>query len=252
MRIIGSIVPQKAISNEDIAEMVDELKMQLEAVKDETISLNEIMEVNFKQNESQGMSTLREHLGKHIVSTGLWGNATENHKLEDGELLPGELSAVVFTLGCYTVRSATRVYKISGYSPKKEEPANDKDTAYVKETQDSFLSPWMNKFRITHEIMAKHISDPKGAFAGNFKYITRAASARNSSWSESIGFIGAIKKCASSSDEHASLFVLNRYMGDSFSAEYWYRLAPDGVITEYQIHPFDSKSLNASWKVKWR
>jgi hypothetical protein len=118
----------------------------------------------------------------------------------------------------------------------------------LTQVEGALLSPLEKKFRITYEIMAKHTSDPEGAFAGNFKYITRGTMAIDFSWEEQINFIGTLKNCASSSDEHAWLFVLNLYVGNSFSIENWYGLAPNGVITKYIIN-FDRESLEASWKM---
>ena len=48
-----------------------------------------------------------------------WGEIGK--KVPEGELLPGELSAVTFPAGCYTVRSAQRVYRIygSGFQRRK-------------------------------------------------------------------------------------------------------------------------------------
>ena len=116
----GAATPKNTerLTEENITEVVDGLVRQMEADKDKTFTFNELMENSAKQKESGDMRTLREHLGDGIVFTGVLDNATEGRELEDRKLLPGELSAVVFTLGCYTVRSATRVYKIHPYDEK--------------------------------------------------------------------------------------------------------------------------------------
>ena len=96
--------------------------------------------------------------------------------------------------------------------------------------------------------MAKHVSDPEGAFMDKYKYICRATEAINLSWFERISFIAALKENALISDEYASLYVLNSFMGSSFSVENWYKLTPAGVIKEYEIHPFREGSSEASWR----
>jgi hypothetical protein len=231
---------------EDIDAIVDDLKRQMDADGDVTISLGKAMRNIHEQNESRGMKTLRNHLGNDIVFTAVWADATDVRQLEDSELLPGELSAVTFTISCYTIRSAQRVYKIlEDYS---EVPADEEDLAWIKKHPNRLFSNNLGKLRITHEITAKHDSDPEGAFAGNFKYVCRAGRAINYSWSESIDFICTLKENASSSDEEASLFVLNRYIGSSFSVEDWNKLMPNGVIKEYCIHGMNPASWEAPWK----
>ena len=199
---------------------------------------------------------LCRQVGDDTVFTSVWVDVTEENRLEDDELLPGELSAVTFTLGCYTVRSAERVYKV----PVKDEdyenpvPADDKDLAFVKGSintsspssnrttwldkkdmpntgffKDPFSShsPWEGKLHITHEITARHNSDPKGVFAGNFKYVCRAIHQASTYGDQDIYLISTLKK-------DASLFVLwrNSYITAIFKKGY--RLDPNGVITEYQ------------------
>jgi serine/threonine protein phosphatase 1 len=254
---------KKNIGPEDIDDIVDDLVKQMDAAKDETININEIMKRKYKLNEIMGMETLRKHLGNDIVFTGVWGDATEERQLEDSELLPGELSAVIFTIGCYTVRSAQRVYKehedYGSFLPENAVPADEKDLAFVKESKYyssqswtlndvSLPSPWDGELRITQEITAKHNSDPEGVFAGNFKYVCRAVHKAMTNGDEVIELISAIKKDASSSDENASLFVLLRinYLTALFAKVY--RLAQNGVITEYREQEYDWASSEASWK----
>ena len=236
---------------EDIDDIVNDLKKQMDADKDVTFTLDEIIEKTYEQNESRGMKTLRKHLGNDIVFTGVWADATEERQLEESELLPGELSAVTFTLGCYTIRSAQRVYKeLKDYS---EAPADGEDIAYLKELKASPLTGrWIDnyerneKFYINQEIMAKHNSDPKDVFEGNFKYVCCATEKYR--FPQTINFICTLKESASSSDEHASLFVFIEHICDSFRTEDWYKLTPNGVIRKYGTHSYNPASFEASWK----
>lgn len=67
------------------------------------------------------MKTLRKHLGDDIAFTGVWADAREERKLEAAELLEGELSGYIFTIGGYTVRCAGCLYQDDdavNYTPK--------------------------------------------------------------------------------------------------------------------------------------
>lgn len=46
------------------------------------------------------------------IFTDTWHPAVEGEEVPEGDLFPGELSAVFFRVGCYTLRSAMRVYKV--------------------------------------------------------------------------------------------------------------------------------------------
>lgn len=207
----------------------------------------------------EATSTLRKHWKPALVVTGFtFMGLAHSQKVPEAELLPGELSAEVFRVGCYTVRSANRVYKICepGYSPERETPASPEETALVK--KDMPKSPnswgssaisagigigrsWQNTLRVTHEISARHCdSDIK-----SFTMICRAAQARNYTWSETIGAVLTAKEHIAVSDKHASLFVRNTYVGNSFSSDTWYKFSPDGEIMTLTIHPYDSDADQA-------
>lgn len=209
-------------------------------------------------------STIRKHWKPTAVFTGHW-NTRHGKEVPESELLLGELSATIHQVGCYTVRNAVRVYKVSdpGYCPELEVPATPEEMEMVrkefdkmKEMQDAdrkmgtssahpwLLQNWRDKLRVTHEISARHKADTKGSFT----YITRAAQARNFQWSESISHICTAKDHLLIADKHASLFVCNTYIGDSFSSETWYRLSPTGGITTLQLHPYDSKQEKARFQ----
>ena len=218
---------------------------------------------NLKKSIPPG-STIRKHWKPTAVFTGTW-NLRNGKNVPESELLPGELSAIVHQVGCYTVRSALRVYKISelGYCPELEVPATSVEMEIVKKEFDkmkemqfdamkmgfSFAYPcllqeWCENLRITHEISARHKADTQGSFT----YITRAAQARHFQWSESISHICTAKDHLLTADKCASLFVCNTYMGDSFSADTWYKLSPTGGITTLRLHPYDSKQENARFR----
>lgn len=196
--------------------------------------------------------TLRTHWKPLAAFTGFW-HPEHGKQVSESELLPGELSAVTFKVGRYTVRSAQRVYQIHepGYIPEMETPASSEDVELVRKNivpvnagpQVSFamttgigFQPWRDKLRVTHEISARHQDNPSGTFT----MICRAAEARNYTWTEHIGTICAAKEHIAVPDKRASLFVCSTYVGDSFSVDTWYKLDPTGKITTLSLHPYDS------------
>jgi len=132
--------------------------------------------------------------GSDIVFTDVWSNNMDERQLDKNELLPGELSATIFTVGCYTVRCAFRVFKIPEYNEALTEndyhiPADKEDLDYAKKL--SYVAYMPKKFKeamkwrswrideldgkrlhIIHEIKAKYNDAPdKGLFCNGFKYV---------------------------------------------------------------------------------
>ena len=61
-----------------------------------------------RQMEASCQAALRAHLGKDIIFTNTWAEASEERELEEEELLEEEVSAVIFTIGSYSVRISER------------------------------------------------------------------------------------------------------------------------------------------------
>lgn len=207
---------------------------------------------------------LNEHMSEIDMNARCWHRGIYDHEVSETELLQGELEAVTVKVGCYTVRSAQRVYKVwePGYVPEEELPADKTELEPIKKELDKYakiqsgtitvgiattgflLSEWRNKFRITHEISVRHNDSPDN----DFTYICRAAHSRNYSWYEHIACICTAKENSFIPDEYASLLVLNNYTGDSFSFDTWYKLEPTGKITTLRLHPFDSNMNEAQFQ----
>lgn len=182
---------------------------------------------------------IRKHWKTEAVFTDAWRPGADERKVPEEELLPGELSAVVFQVGCYTVRSAQRVYRIHGpeYAPELETPADNEEVEMVRKDletgvemrkeADCEAAAWDEKLRVTNEISARHNSDPNTEFI----YICRAAETRNASWYEYIGDIYVVKDNAHIPDEYASLLVYSHYEGRSFGFDMWYKFGPTGKLT---------------------
>ena len=236
---------------------MDSLKQNEEAIP----NYEEFFRESYKQKERSGKETLRTHLGKDIVFTGTWAEATEERELDGEELQAGEAAAVIFQVGCCTVRSAQRIYKVcdSGYyDPEAGSPADKTDVDLVRKDMDcenawakaaessicvtTSIGSWKDRLRVTNEISAKHSSDPDKVF----RYICRAARSGNHTWSEDIEFICTVKEHALIPDEYASLLICRHYEGSSFGSDTWYKLDPTGKITKlepgaYGIIPDDAR-----------
>ena len=186
-----------------------------------------IMKIAIKPEEKQ---VIRKHWNCAAVFTDAWNRDKKESEVSEAELLLGELSAVTFLIGCYTVRSARRVYRVyePGYRPKLETPAEPaeialikKDMAYLHAGPDVSVTTgigvpsWQDKFRITHEISAKHNDNPNEVFT----YVCRAAGSTNYRWCEKVDSICTAKDSDLIPEEYASLFVCNTYVGDLFSAD---------------------------------
>lgn len=99
-------------------------------------SYSDFLRESYRQTEASAKETLHIHLGNSIVFTGTWLEA-EERELEEEELMEGEVSASVFTVGCYTVRMAYCLYmddRDRGVKYTERMPAGqDKITAYRNE-----------------------------------------------------------------------------------------------------------------------
>ncbi len=212
------------------------------------------------QNRDHGktIEAFRRQGGGETVVTDAWNPGTGENKIPDEELLPGEIAAVTFQVGSYTVRSALRVYTIHDsdwYLSEPDAPAEREDVERVRKdlswdkaggkdirAGDSIFAAWGNRevcaettsawrerLRLTHEVSARHASSPDGAFT----YICRAADPMNGRWFEYIGDIYAVKETEDIPDECASLLVYFVFTSDFYGVDTWYRFEPDGGITKY-------------------
>lgn len=77
------------------------------------------------------MSIKRENSAPIFTDT--WNSGGDREEIPEGELFQGEISAVFFRIGCYTVRSALRVYKVRSPEGKRERiPANPAEVEGVR------------------------------------------------------------------------------------------------------------------------
>lgn len=202
---------------------------------------------------------IRKYASSGIVVTDSWNPNGDAQKLTENNLLSGELSAVIFQVGCYTVRSALRVYKLiynADCDTELDIPADKEDVEFVKKgscdkkfhetfgsgiyfwAADAMQLPsWKNELRICHEISAKHTADLQNEYI----CVCRIAQSVDSEWCEYIGDIYTVKENVSISDADASLLVYSHYESSSLGADTWFKLEPSGKVTKLQLHPFDSK-----------
>lgn len=139
-----------------------------------------------------------------VVFMDAWDPGRKERKLTEAELLPGELTAVVFPVGCYLVRSAERV---CGQC-------------------------------IVQEISARHTAAPGNAFVE----VCRIPQPADGDGCGYIGDIYAVREQASVPDEAASLIVYSHYEGRSSGADTWYQFTADGKITKSEEFPFPAET----------
>lgn len=213
-----------------------------------------------KNKNTEIKNVIRKHWSNAVIFTDAWRPGINEQELTEAELLPGELSAVIFIVGCYSIRSAKRVYRISesDCSSELEIPADKADIELVRKEVErkntrslegysvtvgmsrSYPS-WVDRLCIMHEISAKHNASPHNMFID----VCRVTQSMNADWCEYIGDIYTVKENDSIPDEYASLLVYSHYEGSSFGADTWHKLDPTGKITKLELHPFDSKQDDA-------
>jgi len=218
------------------------LLQKVNADKDQVYTLDELLRNTYKANESAGMKTLRTHLGEDIVFTGVWADASDERELEDSELLDGELAGYVFTVGSYTIRSAVCLFRDDDEADYTQRvPAGQDAIAQYREAGWRMPGPG-NGVREVQVISARY----NDFGSEDWQHVCLAATSLR--WDESINFIATLKPAVSAPAEQEMLFVLKQYTGDSFGVAHWYKLSSDGNVTEYQEHPYDPESFEASWR----
>lgn len=208
--------------------------------------------------DEEKIHLFRRNCISEVVFIDAWCHGVDENKIPEGDLLPGEIEAVTFQVGCYIVRSALRIYTIQDsdwYLTEVGEPAAKEDVEMVREdlmvskrdgrvsevndsllalwgniyTHAGFIPSWRDKLQITHEISAKHNSN-RGK---SFTYICRAADPMNGKWFEYIGDIYAVKERETVPDESASLLIYFVFASDFYGVDTWYRIDPEGKITTF-------------------
>ena len=188
------------------------------------------------------MKTLRKHLSDDIAFTGVLADGRDERELEEAELLDGELSGYVFTVGGYTIRSAVCLYQDDDEADYTQRvPVGQDAIAQYREEGWRMCGPG-NGVREVQVVSARY----NGAGSDGWQHICIAATSIR--WDESINFIAALKPAASAPAEQEVLFILKQYTGDSFGVAHWYKLSSDGNVTEYSEHPYDPESFESSWR----
>lgn len=224
------------------------------------------MEKEQNHIDEEKLNSFRRHCcDSAVVFADAWSPGTEEHQVSDEELLPGEIKAVIFQIGCYMVRSALRVYTIQDpdwYLAEVGKPVDKEDIEMVRkdlalgkgdekvarEKRSIFASwgassvfadhipLWRDKLRITHEISAKYNFNHDMPFT----YICRASDPVNGRWFEYIGDIYAVKERDTVPDEKASLLIYFVFTSDFYGVDTWYQFDPDGNVRSFSHGPFNT------------
>ena len=234
--------PFSSAQKNDMEAAAADLIQQVEADQDKTYTLEELQRNIHKNNESAGMRTLRKHLGDDIAFTGVWPDVKDERELEEAELLDGELSGYVFTVGGYTIRSAVCLYQDDEEADYTQRvPVGQDAIAQYREESWRMRGP-RSGVREVQVVSARY----NGAGSDGWQHICIAAT--SICWDESINFIAALKPVTSAPAEHEVVFIFKQYTGDSFGVAHWYKLSSDGNVAEYEEHPFDPESFETSWE----
>lgn len=216
--------------------------------------------MSMKKQEPLFMDEIRRHWSRNAVLTDSWFRFSDNgQELAQEELFEGEVSAVVIQVGCYTVRSAERFYKIQ--DPENPSglriPADEKDFELIwkdiefsktmnvdAQEKRNWLRGWLRglgypeslggKLFGVREISARHNSSPDGSFS----YIFSVARPQPITGCEYVDIIFTAKKNDHIPDEYASLFIGTRiWVGTGSNSGMWYQFEPTGKITRF--NPMD-------------
>lgn len=249
--------------DDDIAQQAaDDLISKFNAARNVTFTFEELLRNSYKQAEDSAKETLRNHLGSNIVFTGTWAETADVRELEEEELLEGELSASVFTIGCYAVRIAECLYveddsigvhfreRVPAGSDKIIECQNE-HKRIIQAAADGYeftegISTMEDGVRVVTEVSAMY---SYGSEASVNCWHNICMAARSFRWAESIDYICTVKRDDTIPDGQAALFVLNKYVGDSFGIEHWYRFTPDCQVKEYRISGYGGQVDTGAWEL---
>lgn len=256
---------------------VDSIVKQMEADKDQ------IMELDFQKMEADRLDAeshlLYEHLPQGVVIENITNpcvSGNEVRVLAEDELREGELSALVYQVGCYSVRIADRVYREGKFeSSDSEIPLEGKGvskgeaiaahSADISPLQGRFFrlatKEELEEYRIATRNPFKAMMNPPSeyqkvkevtaAYMGSeYKNICQAMCSKYGRYFDELTFLGSIKRCRSVPDSQASLLVGRTYVGDSYNENYCYIFSPDGYLREYWVGGYNPDSQHEKWDWK--
>ena len=202
---------------------------------------------NIERADNEHEKTLRKHLNDDICIYVPKMSSMNIHELPKDKLRSGETSAEIYSIGSYVIRDSLMLYRDDDkfFYTERIPAEKEKVDEFIKQSDKPplFCDEYFREHRLVREIHAayKHSPEPK------WKYICSATSAKSYAWSESINFIGTVKKDLFTPDKQSELFVLVYYCGDSFSTETWYMFSPDTKVKTYSVHPYNPESENEKW-----
>jgi len=250
-------------TDDDIVQQaLGDLMSKFDAARNVTFTVEGLLRNSYKQAEDSAKETLRNHLGPDIIFTEIWAEVADVRELEEEELLEGELSASVFMVGCYAVRIAECLYveddsigvhyreRVPAGSDKIIERRN-KRRRIRQAAVDGFamtegISIMEDGVRIVTELSAMYNHGSETSVNCWHNICMAACSAR---WAESIDYICTVKRNDTVPDGQAALFVLNKYVGDSFGVEQWYKFTPDCRVKEYRISGYGGQGDTGAWEL---
>lgn len=180
-------------------------------------------------------------LGKNAVITdticldGL-NKSSDFTEVPENELLPDEVLARLYRLGCYTIRQSYVACKTyPNYYPNRE-PVDNEVFQRLRKEKDIIIKSLPMQLDSDYRIQT--------VFSVNYKYICHAQEAYHG-WCEGVNEILLVKEKRLTPTPCAVCFIHKLWSGSSSSAEYWYAVYPDGSVMGYCSKDNDE---NASWE----
>lgn len=232
---------------------------------------------DFLYNKTAVLDVLYKHLPEGVVIKNTTNPNSKGRVLEDNELREGELSALIFQVGCYSVRIAERVYRNCDFEPpsdstddeiKLEGKSIKQGEAIIAQSAD--IPPMKSRYNrpATKDELEEYcnatqnpveaITNPPRDYQkvkevsaaymdGEYKNVCLTMYSKYGRYSDRLTFMGTVKLNKSVPDSQASLFVGSNYVGDSFGIKTFYAFSPDGYVRYYQIHDMNPDSWEAKW-----
>ena len=218
-----------------------------------------------------------KHFPEGVVIESAMNSSASAHTLSENELKEGELSASIYKVGCYSVRIAERVYREGDFEPSfntsedteirlegksiKQGEAIKADSADIpplksrycrpaakdelEEYRNAVKNPYIAvvnpplKYQKVQEVTVSYMG-------GEFKNVCQTMYAKHGLYSDTLTFMGTIKRSESVPDSDVSLLIGRTFVGNSYTIEYYYIFSPDGYIHCFTVDP-DPESWNAKW-----
>lgn len=204
---------------------------------------SKVLERILQRSLFEGELTLMRHLGNDIVFVDVPDEAV--HIISEDEMFDGEFEVVMAFEACgYELRYSKCLY------------VNDRETDYTQRvpapqrliqrflnTDDDKKYQFLNFHRlcIVLQVLARRVN------SDNDQWTCMCLGVDGERQGDSIDVFELVKMNADVPDDCAELFVRRVHLG-SPAGDYWYRMNPEGKVTEYQERTIKLADYFTSWR----